>query len=54
MSDGELKDIGTPLELINKKDSILFSLIESLDQNETRELIQIATEAENRKNENKN
>ena len=50
LSNGELKDFGTPHDLINDKKSILFEFINSLDKTEAQELTQIAYDAFKRKN----
>jgi hypothetical protein len=43
LSKGEIKDIGTPYDLLNDKNSILYDLVYSLDENEAKELFQMAS-----------
>ena len=42
LSKGELLDYDTPYNLINNKKSILYDLVHSLGEDESKELIQIA------------
>ena len=53
MDKGRLINYGTPHELLNNKSTILYDLVNSLENSECKKLTELAHEAHTKNNDNK-